>query len=337
MLSKRIYLFNNQHLSQLVYAVCIYLYVSICLYGPYLRNFSHIEFLFVINSTAGSIGCFLLSRRWTKTFTASLLAGAVYAFGPFSLAFSAYHPFAGVPAAMLPWLFIPVTIFRPQKRFTVFSAALNVAFYAFPFVIILAFFLLLSLPSIGPFFPMPVIKANLVNLSPIVFPLTGNAQDFTISFYHLPFLSLLMGILLYVSSRNIALIILSAVGLCLSFCEPVFETPPIVWTLMLVTSCSILAAMGSEILTQSKKTTVKWILPLFLVSSVLAVFSYLTGQTYCGTIYAGASFLLAATAMIPQKSRNRQFVISIIFYTACFADIISGAKYTLEQIFGFGF
>lgn len=280
---------DKQLISQFVCAGCIYLFASIYLYWPYLRNFSLMEIMFVINSAIASVGCFLVSRQWSKSFAACLLGGAIYAFGPFTLGFTAYHPLASIPATLLPWLLIPATILPAPKHLTVFSIAAKAVLYALPLVIIILFFKLLSQPLFGPFYPMPPIKATLTNFTPLVFPLACNPQDFVVSFYYFPLLAIVTGITICISSRIIPLAVLLAGGICVSFCKPVYEVPPIVWILLPVISCSILAAIGSE-----------------------KIIRY-------------------------PKSKKQIIVLSIIFYTACWADIISGAKYTLDQIFGLGF
>jgi hypothetical protein len=327
------YLFDRRLIAEFVSAACIYVFISIYLYAPYLRGFTRIEYLFVINSAASSIGCFLLSRRWTKTFSASILAGAIYAFGPFLLGFTAYHPFAGIPAAIFPWLFIPAVMMVSGKKVS-FLWALKLLLCAFPFVIVILFFYLLSLPSIGPFFPMPPIKGHLVNFVPIAFPLTGSAEDFIVSFYHLPVCGILLGLPLLISRKKYILLILFAACLCLSFCRPILETPPIVWTLLPGIFWAVLAAAGSERLLMANKTDVRLILACFIVLAVLSGFNFNQGHILSGSIFAGGTLLLAGVIVISRRSMNMRFLLWMLFYVGCCADILWGAKCTLEQVFG---
>lgn len=334
--SKSTYLFDKRLIAEFVSAACIYLFVSIYLYAPYLRNFSRLEYLFVINSAAGSIGCFLLSRRWTKTFSASILAGAIYAFGPFSLGFTAYHPYAGFAAAFFPWLLIPAAMMGWQKRFSLFWA-LKLVLCVIPFVSVILFFYLLSLPSIGPFFPMPPIKVHLVNFVSIVFPLTGSAQDFIVSFYHLPVCGILLGLPLLIFKQRIAFLMLIAACLCLSFCKPILEAPPVVWSILPVIFCSILAAVGGEKLLMANKTNIRYMLACFVALAVLSGFNFTQGHVLSGSIFAGACLLLAGVIVISRRSMNMRFLIWLLFYLGCCVDILWGAKWTLEQIFGTAF
>ena len=93
-------------------ATACYLALALHLYRPYIPKFEPVQYLFIINSIAGALGCFVLSRRWVSSFVGSLFAGAIYGFGPFALSFAAYHPFAGLPMAAVPWLFCQAAFFR---------------------------------------------------------------------------------------------------------------------------------------------------------------------------------------------------------------------------------
>ena len=320
-----------------VEAALIYFLLSLYLHLPYLKYFSRIELLLVAIPPIGALGCFILSTRYAKTFSASILAGAIYAFCPFTLAFSAYHRFAGIPAAMAPWLFIPAVYISLPKNLSSYSNAVKAGLAILGALTIGLFFYLLSLESIGPFFPMPLVKTQLSNLAGISLPLTGNAQDFVFSFYHLPLCAAVLGLLVYICKGSFALIVVGSAAFGLTFCGPFMETPPIAWGLLTVICCSILAAVGAEGIVSAKKANAKWMFVSLLVSAVLSVFAFTNGQLLSGGIFAAAAFFLAATIMALRKSADCQFALWTVFYISCCADILWGAKYTLEQIFGYGF
>ncbi|MBW8016548.1 MAG: hypothetical protein FVQ82_10195 [Planctomycetes bacterium] len=335
-LSKRIYKIAGIPPGPIAAALIFFL-LSLYMYLPYLENFSRVEYFFIIIPPIGALGCFLLSTCYVKTFSASILAGAIYAFCPLTLAFSAYHRFAGIPAAIIPWLFIPAAFIMPSKKLLAFPNAAKAVLAILAGLVIPLFFYLLTLPSIGPFFPMPLINAHLQNLAGIPLPLTGNAQDFVYGFYHLPLCAVIFGVLIYISAGSITLIIIAAVAMSLSFSTPIVQTPPIAWGLLAVMSCSILAAIGAENLIRAKKKFRLWALLCFILTAALSAIAFTNRQTLSGAIFAFAALLTAATIPISAKPANFRFAIWITFYTACCADILWGAKNTLEQIFGYGF
>jgi hypothetical protein len=253
MLSKRISLKDKLYVSQFTRAVCMYFFITLYLYAPYLRDFSKIELLYFINSASAATGCFLISRKYTKSLAASILAGTIYAFNPFTLAFTAYHPIASIAPAIIPWLLIPATFLPTPKRISPFSITIRTALYAIPLAVVILFFYLPTLPSIGPFFPMPAVNANLQNFTAILFPQTANAHDFPISFYHIPLFAIILAILTSPPRRNIVIMILAAICVTLSFYKPILNTPPIVWILLPVIVCTLLSAKGAEKITSLTK------------------------------------------------------------------------------------
>ena len=66
-------------------AALVYTSFSVYLYLPYLGKFQRFQNLLTINLIFAALGCFILSRRWICGFIESLLAGALYGFGTFTL------------------------------------------------------------------------------------------------------------------------------------------------------------------------------------------------------------------------------------------------------------
>ena len=290
-------------------AALIFFSLSIYLHLPYLRSFSRLEYLFIIIPPTGASGCFLLSTRYVKTFAASVLAGAIYGFCPLILAFSAYHRFAGIPAAIVPWLFIPAAFIRPTRNSYSLTNAAKLTLALLAASVIAIFFYLPSLPSIGPFYPMPLIRAQLQNLSGVAFPLTGSVHEFVYSFYHVPLCVTIFGMLVYVSAGSTALIIVAATALCLSFATPVMQTPPIAWGLLAVLTCSILAGLGAENLLRAKKKFRVWALVCFLLIAALSLTAFTNSQPLSGTLFAFAALLFAVTIPISAKPAKFRFAL----------------------------
>jgi len=137
-------------------AAVLYIALGVYLYLPYFKYFSPLRYLVVAGSVCAALGCFVLSRRWISAFGALLFAGAIYGFGPFALAFAAYHPSAILPLAILPWLFWPAVFWPTQKNKTVLTAVISATLSLLPFLIILLFFWPLIVGLMGLFMYLAV-------------------------------------------------------------------------------------------------------------------------------------------------------------------------------------
>jgi hypothetical protein len=99
----------RKNLGEYAVAAAVYAAFAIYLYQPHLKSFDRFHYLTFFNVWLASMGCFVLSRRWVSAFTGSIIAGAIYGFGPFVLGLGKFHPTAGLVAAAIPWLFCPNT------------------------------------------------------------------------------------------------------------------------------------------------------------------------------------------------------------------------------------
>ena len=88
-------------------AAVMYLAFAVYLYRHYFKGFGtpQLQDMFVVSTCLGSLGVYVLSRRWVAGFAESFFAGAIYGFGPFMLGLAKFHPAAGLLAAAIPWLF----------------------------------------------------------------------------------------------------------------------------------------------------------------------------------------------------------------------------------------
>ena len=215
------------HAGRICAAAVIYIGLAVYLYQPYLKHFKIIQYIIGLNSILAALGCFVLSRRWISAFAASVFAGVVYGFSPFAFGFAAYHPLAGVPLAILPWLFCPAAFWRRWfglTRKSFWAGLVTAGLSLLPFVVIAFFFWACAQESIGPFFPLPKnAKLHLAGMLGLVTPLALKPHNFIFGFYHIPTVVGLMGLFIYSASARIGVMIIAAAGLCLAFCDSVFH------------------------------------------------------------------------------------------------------------------
>ncbi len=186
----------------------------------------------------------------------------------------------------------------------------------------------------GPFFPLPNERMHFANLAGLATPLAGKPCDFVFSIYHLPVCTLLMGLFLYFASGRIGAMILAAAGLCLSFYQPIAETSPIIWGLVPLLFLSILVGYGMQGLVWAGSSDRKWVLACFIITAVLSGIAFITVNTYSGIMFGLGAILLACLFFVCRAGIRWHFLRWALFCTGFTVDILSGAKYTLEQIFG---
>lgn len=248
--------------AAVLYAVAVW-----CFFQPSTEDFQRGQWLVGVNWVAGAMGCYVLSHRWIGAFAGSLFAGAVYGFSPFALGFAAYHPLAGAPLAMLPWLFCPAAFWRRwapsvQRRAGRFGAgAVTASLCALPFAAISLFFWLCSRPWIGPMFPLPIgMRLDVSNLAGLAVPLTMRPHDFIFSFYHVPIAAMAMGLCMYFASGRIAVMLIVGGAIVLAFAGPVAHVSPVVWALVPMLFGAIIVGLGMEGLAWAGPGDGRWLL-----------------------------------------------------------------------------
>ena len=322
--------------GELFAAGVIYAVLGGYLYQAYLGQMERLEYLVVVNSVVGAIGCFVLSRRWVSVFAASLFAGAVYGFSPFSLSFAAYHPLAGVPMAALPWMFLPAVVVGRQDRHSFLSAAKTVGLSALPLVGVGVFFWVCAHNWRGAFFPLPQsAKIGLVNFAALALPLAGKAHEFAFGFYHVPLAGLAMGVFIYFASGRTYMIVMAAAGLVLAICN--FDlglgVPSVVWMLVCVLFCSILIGTGMQGLSWAGSSDRQWILACGVLAAVLALAAVAMGERYSAGMF-GVTGVLAGSLFFMSKAQARWHLLRWILLCAGFGvDIVIGAGHIIGQIF----
>jgi hypothetical protein len=283
------------------------------LYLPHFEHFKRWDFLFLVNSVLGALGCFVLSRRWVGSFVCSFFAGAVYGFGPFMLSFGKYHSTAGFLLASIPWLFCPA-VFAARGKWRWMALPLA----TLPFIAIVLFFQLSV--HVRLFAVSTQARLGIGDLGSVIAPLAiakrGLAESNMIGFYHVPLAGLIIGIWMLVCSRRIGVMVIFTVGTILACFGPVLQVSPIVWFALPVLCCSILIGEGMQGLIcagGSDKgpllTTVALMVLLAIVLLLLAT-KYFQAFAGLGDDYArllvtsGVMYLLGAVA------------VAIIFFTA---------------------
>lgn len=85
----------------------VYTAMAVYLVGPYWCQWPACQYLRPVCMVMAGMGVLVLSRRWIYSGLGSLLAGAVYGFGPASIHLSESHYVMAIIAGILPWVFCP--------------------------------------------------------------------------------------------------------------------------------------------------------------------------------------------------------------------------------------
>ncbi len=327
-------------------ASLVYIGFAVYLYQPYFENFQRDRFLLVANLFLASMGCYLLSRRWVSGFIESLLAGALYGFGPFTLSLAKYHPAAGLLAASIPWLFLPAA-FSPKNR----RRWLSIILATLPFLIIVIFFQVTT--GIRLFAVSTQARLNISELYSLLAPLVAAKRGTTlIGFYHVPIASLIMGFAMLVAARRFSIMTIFTIAVILTFCYPldsILEVSPIIWLTISTLCCSIIIAVGLQGFVSAGYADHKWILAVAIFMSMLAIVTLLLATKYfqtflgLGSGYArlfvdAAKMYIFGTVAIAfifflscSKSRMHR-LREIILFAAIALDVFLGATFIVDAI-----
>lgn len=334
--------------GKIILAFILYVSISGYLFWPHFGDFSARDYLLPFSFTTGALGCFVLSRRWISSFSASVFAGVVYAFSPFALAFAAYHPAATIPLAVLPWLFCPASYWHRWSVFSFLSGkkpkpddqkrspdslalATTALLSILPLGVIALFFSILASRFVH-FFPLGNINMTGANFAALIIPLSHPAHNFAFSFYHIGNIILLMGLFIYLAGPRICILVLFAGTLCLSFADPILSTPPVVWALIPLLFCSILIGSGIQLLAWAGKADTKWILACVLTAAVLGLATFLAGYKYTSMMYCLAALLCGSILCIANSKMRLHLVRWFLLYAGLTVDILFGGSKLIDQI-----
>ncbi len=322
-------------------AAGLYLTLAAYLYNPYLDSFAPIDFFFLLNSAIGALGCFVITMRWVSVFWAALLAGAVYSFSPYALAFAAYHPFAGLAIAATPWLFTPATFWRHRhrstqtpanRRETIPVAIVTAALFILPFIAIAAAFWTFAQPWAGPFFPLPKnLNPEQTNIITLITP-TALDSHFAFSFYHLPLAAAVMGLFMYISVHRLGPLLAAVAGLILAYCDPILQTSPVVWGLVPMLFMSVLIGLGIEGLALASRADKKWVMLSVIAMLYLTVFTSWHGYYIAAGMY-GLGTAITLSIFLMAKNNIRLHPLRWALLTVAFAiDITLTAQLIIDHL-----
>ena len=285
----------DKGLCRFVAALLIYSAFAVYLYRPHFKGFDRWQYLLIVNALLGSLGCYLLSRRWVAGFAESFLAGAVYGFGPFALGLAKFHPTAGFLVAAMPWLFCPAA-FGPRTRWRL----LRIPLAALPFLAILLFF---QIAAHFGLYPIPIrLKLQFADLTGMLAPLIAARRQTTlVGFYHVPIAPLIMGIAMFLAplkllgtggiaqrakstaalaTRRFGITAVFAGATALAFCDSYLDISPIIFFAISTLCCSILAGTGMQALVSAGPADRKWLLLTSIAMGILAIAALLLGAKY---------------------------------------------------------
>ena len=325
-------------------AAFFYIAFAVYLYQPYFKYFDRLQFLLVINVSLAALGCYVLSRRWMAAFGASFFAGAIYGFGPFLLGLGKFHPTAGFPAAMVPWMFC-LAAMGPCGRWRLIRWPL----VAVPFVAIVVFF---QAAAYFRLFAIPM-QVRLCAEDFIGFLAAGVSAKrglILIGFYHVPIAALVMGFAMLVKARRFGVITIFFIGIILVFLGPVLSVSPVIWLAIPVLCCSVLIGEGMQGLVLASWADRKWVLLSTIVMLVLSIVTLLAATKFAN-IFAGLG--LRYTKLFTEAAKMYilgAIAVTIVFFMArgklrltalrwailCSAtaiDIFFGAGFIVDTIF----
>jgi hypothetical protein len=347
-------------------ALTVYAAFAVYLYRPHFKGFNspRLQDLFVVNVCLASLGCYVLSRRWIAGFIESLLAGAVYGFGPFSLGLARFHPTAGFLFAAVPWLFYPAVFFCKGKY-----KPLRILLALLPFAAIVLFFRLAGRFGL---YPVPInLKLDFSDLTGLAAPLVAARRNkLLIGFYHIPLAALVMGLCMFAVPlenlvkgdilqkgkflkelviRRLGIFAVFAAATVLAFCDSFGQVSPIIWLSISTLVLSVLIGAGMQGLISASGEDREPVLAAAILLGVLAIATLLSA-TKCFQIAvglgAGYARLLTATAkmyilgaaavailFIIARAKLRLHLVRQILICAVMAvDIFFGARFIVDAI-----
>jgi hypothetical protein len=262
----------------------------------------------------------------------------LYGFSPFALGFAAYHPIAGLPAALLPWMFCPSLYFHARQYKTPWQRIITILLAIFPFVVVGAFF---GVGAGAKAYPMPIqIRAGLSHVSGVVIPLIGETR-FSLSVYHVGLAALALGMMMYVIVRRVSVLVIVGVAILLSLAGPVLDVPPIFWLAVPMLYAAVLTGLGMQGLAWAGASDRRWILVCTALVGVLAgvmLVLYATKehrQEYqiTGLMYAVGAVMTGCIFFLARSGLRWNLFRWVLLCGGVGIDIAYCARYIVDRIF----
>ena len=329
--------------TRFVAAASIYFGFALYLYQPYLTAFDTIRYLLIADACFGSLGCYLLSRRWVTGFAESLFAGAVYGFGPFSLGLARFHPTAGLLVAAVPWLFCPAA-YGPRGKWRLLAVPLS----TLPFLAVLLFF---QIAARYHLYPVPIqTKLTPADLAGLLAPLVAVKRGTTaVGFYHVPIAALVIGLSVLLAARRYGIMVILAAATALAFCGSFLNVSPIMWLAVTTLCCSILIGAGMQGLICAGFADRKWILAAAAIMGILAITVLMLVTQYfqvalglaagyarlladAGKMYVIGAIAVTVLFFVARARLRAHSLRQALLYTAVALDIFFGARFIVDAI-----
>ena len=329
--------------TKFVAAAGIYFGFALYLYQPYLTGFDTIRYLLIANVCLGSLGCYLLSRRWVAGFAESLFAGAVYGFGPFSLGLAPFHLTAGLLVAAMPWLFCPAA-YGPKARWRRLAVPLS----TLPFLAVVLFF---QIAAHYHLYPVPIqLKLRPADLAGLLAPLVAVKRGTTaVGFYHVPIAALVIGFSMCLAARRYGIMLILTVATTFAFCDSFLNVSPVTWLAITTLCCSILIGAGMQGLVCAGFADRKWVLAAAAIMGILAITVLMLATQYFQVAFGlaagyarlladtGKMYILGAIAVtvlffITRAKLRARPLRQALLYTAAALDIFLGARFVVDAI-----
>jgi hypothetical protein len=342
---------NSRSLVSPIAAAVAYLAFAIYLYQPQFAQFAGWQWLLPVNACIAAFGAYVLSRRWVPGFSGAVLAGLVYGFGPFLLGLAKVHPFAGLLAACVPWLFIPAAVL--EKRL---GRAVGLLLLAVPFAAIVLFS---HLSAAQRFFAAPLhVNVRPTDLAGFIAPLALISRSSALlGIYHVPMAALVLGLAMMGKAHRYSLFVLVLTGFVLAFSKSFLDArqvawlgvSPILWLSVPLTWCAVLSGIGLHGLIAAGFADRKWILAAVITLGVLSIVALLLAakcfQAFLGLgdgyarlfVQAAEIYLLGAVAtgivfLITHMKLRLHWLRWAILCTALAIDIFLGARYIVDRV-----
>lgn len=333
----------TQHLNTIVAAAAVYAAFAVYLYLPHFDAFTRWQWLLPANACLACLGCFVLSRRWVGAYAGSLFAGAIYGFGPFMLNLARFHPAAGCLVASIPWLFLPAASLGKHRRRWV-----SIPLSALPFIAILLFF---QISAQYRLFAVPIqARLQSEDLLGLIAPMVmADRTIVLIGFYHVPIAALTMGLAMVLAARRAGVLTVAALGVVLTFCNPLAHVSPIIWLALPTLLCSILIGAGMQGLASAGFADRKWVLLAAIATGIAAITMLLPATEYfqallglaspyakifsqTGKLYILATIAAAAIFLLARAKTRLLWLRWAVLCSATAVDIFLSARFIADKI-----
>ncbi|MBA4397123.1 MAG: hypothetical protein C0394_07055 [Syntrophus sp. (in: bacteria)] len=327
---------------QPVAAALILLAFAAYLYRPHVFQLGGMKMLIPLSSILAAMGCFVVTRRWISSFGASLLAAAIYGFGPFGLSFIKYHFMAGLCFAAVPWLLCPAVYYHAKSAGGVGKTCLSVLLTCLPFGFIVGLFWMAAHFWAGPLFLMPKNRVlEIADLWGILAPLIFTVKPFAIGFYHLPLLFILMGLFVFAFSGKEMLLVPVLVGIVLSLLGPILDVAPIIWLCFPALFFAVVAGLGLQSFAWAGKADHVWLFICFVAGLLLAGGNYFLGLScpprllYWHTmlLFLGASAAIGCIWILTTLNLRLHWLRWLILFGAAACDLAFIAPKLTDSLF----